>query len=392
MKNFRHPLMENNILKEDNMAVINFLKKNDKLTNGNKVLEFEKRWSKWLGCKYSVFVNSGSSANLISIHYLKYLGFKGEIILPALNWVSDVSSVILCGFTPVFVDINLNNLGACEKEIEKKISKNTVAIFLTHILGFNALSKNLLNLIKKRKIILIEDVCESHGASFKNKKLGNFGLCSNFSFYYAHHMSTIEGGMVSTNDRRMYDVLRMMRSHGMLRESKFKDTKKNIAKCSKLNSDFIFFYPSFNLRSTEINAVYGLNQIKRLDQNIKKRNQNFKLFLKLLNEEKYFTKYNISGVSNYAFTILFQPKYQNLNFREKFEKILNKYHIEFRRGMSGGGNQTLQPYIKYFKNIKIDQKNFTNVNKVHNYGYYIGNYPTLTQKKIKSLCKILNSI
>ena len=217
---FSHKLMYDNFTKSDCDAVVRLFKdKNIILTQSKNVKKFEQTWSKWLGVKYSVFVNSGSSANLLTISILKILYKKGEIILPSLTWVSDINSVIQNGFKPVFVDINPNNLCMDENEIIKKTNKNTLAVFLTHVQGFNGLSSRLISFLKKRNVLLIEDVCESHGATFKNRKLGTFGKISNFSFYYAHHMSTIEGGMVCTNDRKIYEMAKMLRSHGMVREA-----------------------------------------------------------------------------------------------------------------------------------------------------------------------------
>ena len=217
--------MHNNFSKEDINSVIMFLKQNKNviLTQSNKVREFEKKWSKWLGTKYSVFVNSGSSANLITLQALKLIYGEGEIIVPTLTWISDISSVLQNNFKPVFVDINPRTLSMDEDQVIKKINKKTKAVFISHIQGFNGLTSKLINFLKKKGVILIEDVCESHGAKFKNKKLGTYGLASNFSFYYAHHMSTIEGGMVSTNNKKFYETVRILRSHGMLRES---DNKK----------------------------------------------------------------------------------------------------------------------------------------------------------------------
>ena len=193
MKNFLHPLMSNNFEKDDLDSVIKLLKTNDPiLTQSKNVLKFEKSWSKWLGVKYSVFVNSGSSANMISINILNILKGSGEVIVPSLTWSSDISSVIKNKMKPIFVDINLDNLSMNEDQVIKSYNSKTKAIFLSHIQGFNGLSNKLLDFIKKKKIFLIEDVCESHGASFRKKKLGTFGQISNFSFYYAHHMSTIE--------------------------------------------------------------------------------------------------------------------------------------------------------------------------------------------------------
>ena len=385
--------MENNITSEDNKEVIKFLKTNPILTNSKKVLEFEKKWSNWLGVKHSVFVNSGSSANLLSLSYLKTLHQKGEIIVPALTWVSDVTSILYNNFTPVFVDIDLKNLGASFKSIKKKVNSKTIGIFLTHALGFNSLSEDLLKLVKKKNLFLIEDVCEAHGAKFKNKKLGTYGKISNFSFYYAHHMSTVEGGMVCTNDRKIYDVIRIMRSHGMIRESSILSEKKKYYKnYSELNKDFVFAFPGYNLRSTEINAVYGINQLKKLNLNNKKRIKNFQHFLKKLDESKYYCNFQTEGSCNYAFVIIFQKKFRNIKFRNKFEKVLRKNNIEFRRGTAGGGNQARQPYLNFFKGKYIKSKVLKNTDIIHDFGFYIGNYPNLKIQKINRICKILNSI
>ena len=270
--NFKHPLMSNNISSEDLKKVIKFLKtKNPILTQSKNVSLFEKEWSKWLGVKYSVFVNSGSSANLLSMTILKEkFNNGGEILVPALTWISDISSVIQTGFKPVFVDVNQKNLCMDEEQIYKKVNKNTRAVFLTHAQGFNGITNKILKFLKFRSVILIEDVCESHGATFNNKKLGTYGLMSNFSFYYAHHMSTIEGGMISTNNYEIYQKLRIIRAHGMVRESNNDKLKsKYIKKFNDLHKDFIFAYAAYNFRSTEINAIIGRNQLKKLDKKIK---------------------------------------------------------------------------------------------------------------------------
>ena len=181
------PLMSNNITKEDIDVLVDFLVKTDRFTNGPKVREFEEAWSKWLGVKYSVFVNSGSSANFMTMAGISELYGKGEVIVPAITWSSDISSVMVAGHKPIFVDINLENLAMNEDEVLKKINDNTKAVFLSHILGFNGLSNKLITELKKRNILLIEDVCESHGGIHEGKKLGSIGFASNFSFYYAHH-------------------------------------------------------------------------------------------------------------------------------------------------------------------------------------------------------------
>jgi len=389
-----HALMDNNFTKSDMDSVVKLVRKrNIILTQSKKVKEFEKKWSKWVGTKYSVFVNSGSSANFITISALKALNKnknKNEIIVPTLTWVSDINSVIMNGFKPVFVDINLSNLSMNTDQVIKKISKKTLAVFITHAQGFNGLDEKLVSTLKKQKIHLIEDVCESHGATYNKKKLGSYGLISNFSFYYAHHLTTIEGGMACTNDKKIYETLKMLRSHGMIRESGNKQfEKKTIKKNKDLSPKFIFLYPTLNFRNNEIGAVIGINQLKSLDKNNNQRAKNFKLFLELLDGKKYWKNFDLEGNSNYAFPIILQTK--DLKIRDYFEKKLKIANIEFRRGNAGGGNQLRQPYIKSIvKNVNLN--NFKNVEHVHFFGYYIGYYPSLKNQKIVKITNFLNKL
>jgi CDP-4-dehydro-6-deoxyglucose reductase, E1 len=384
------PLMQNNITAKDLNAVVDYIKDENNLilTQSTKVNEFEKKWSEWLGVKHSVFVNSGSSANLITIAAVKEIYGSGEIILPPITWVSDIASVIQNGFVPVFSDISIRTLGMDTQEILKKITPRTKAVFLTHILGYNALTEELLLELKKKDIILIEDVCESHGATFNNKKLGTFGLVSNFSFFYAHHMSTIEGGMVCTNDEKIYQYLRMFRSHGMVREATDISLKNEYnEKYPDLRLDFIFAFPAYNVRSTEINAIIGLNQLKRLDLNNVKRKENFKIFLNNLDPNKYITEFDDTGSCNYAFTLVLRKSDKDL-----CDRVINKLkelNVEFRRGTSGGGNQLRQPYLRKLMGEHEHEK-YPNAEHLHFFGFYIGNYPDLEKEKIIRLCDVLN--
>lgn len=389
MINFSLPLMEDNITKNDIKQLVNFLtqEKIPKLTNGPKVIEFEKKWSEWLGVKYSLMVNSGASANELTMLALKYLYGAGEIIVPPLTWISDVASVLFAGLTPVFCDINLKNLSFDIEELKKCITDKTKAIFITHVLGINALTDELIQICKERNILLIEDVCESHGALHQDKKCGSIGFASNFSFYFAHHMSTIEGGMICTNDERFYEVCRALRSHGMIREMTNEDMKQEIIDANpELNKDFIFLQPSHNFRSTEINAVLGLSQIENLDENNKHRKVNFDYFVKQLDRDTYHVDFEMGGQCNYAFIVIL--KNGSKQARDHLEAKLRLNGIEFRRGLSGGGNQLKQPY---FKDKNIDHSRFPVVNHVHDYSCYIGNYPSLSKEKIDYLISVLNT-
>lgn len=387
---FKWPLMEDNVTRQDLDGLIAFLQGMPRLTQSENVRALEREWSEWLGVKHSVFVNSGASANLITMGALKHLYGGGEVIVPTLTWVSDIASVLQNGFTPVFVDINPRTLCMDEDQVLARLSENTRAVFLTYVQGFNGLTDRLLAELERRGVPLIEDVCESHGATFKGRKLGSFGLASNFSFYFAHHMSTVEGGMVCTNDDAFYDAIRMFRSHGMVREAESADTKARYAKENpELSPDFIFAFPAFNVRSTEINAVLGRSQLKRLDACNQRRRENFALFLSLIDPSKYRTDFDLEGSCNYAFNLVLTRPDEGL--RGRLEAAMRENGIEFRRGSAGGGNQLRQPYLK---GIVPDgaYKNYPEVEHIHFFGYYIGNYPTLSEERVRELCAVLNAI
>ena len=391
MSNFYLPLMSDNIDREDVNAVIDFLSQDQipKLTNGPKVIEFENAWGEWLGTKYNLMVNSGASANELTMLALNYIHGEGEIIVPPLTWISDISSVIFSGMKPVFCDINLKNFSFDIEKLKQVITPNTRAIFLTHVLGVNGLTNELIQLCNENNILLIEDVCESHGTTFKGQKVGTYGFASNFSFYFAHHMSTIEGGMICTNDEKFYQVCRALRSHGMMREMTNNEMKQEIIDANPdLNPDFIFIRPAHNFRSTELNAVIGLSQIKKLDSNNSHRVDNFKYFMERLDSTKYHTDIEMDGQCNYAFIVVLKDG--DFEFRNKVESTLRENGIEFRRGLSGGGNQLRQPWFK--KHFNIDHSQFPNMDHVHHFGWYVGNYPSLEREKIDTLINVLNSL
>ena len=384
------PLMRNNIIKEDLDCLVEFLQQDDPiLTQSENVKAFEREWSKWLGVKHSIFVHSGSAANLVTIAALKQLRGEGEVIVPTLTWVSDVASVLHANLKPVFVDINPQTLGMNISQVLEKLNDQTRAVFLTHVLGYNALEQELLDELNKRNIPLIEDCCEAHGATYKGRRVGSIGWASNFSFYYAHHLSTVEGGMVCTNDDELYESIRIYRSHGMVREASEEITKDHYtSKYPDLNPDFIFAYPAYNVRGTELNAVIGRNQLKRLDENNAIRTRNLNLFLQGLDSTKYQTDFAVEGSSNYAFTLVLRSPDKTL--RNLVENTLRNHKIEFRRGTAGGGNQLRQPYAR--KLFGDEYKNYPFTNHIHFYGWYIGNYPDLEPSQIHKLTELLNAL
>lgn len=375
------PLMHNNITEDDRNELIRFIKTDPILTNGPKVREFEEAWSKWLGVKYSVFVNSGASANLLTMTYLAIEngGEPAEVVVPTLTWVSDIASVIQSGLTPRFVDIDPETLGMHPGQTNAAISDKTHAVFLTHVLGIPTRIRGCPN--------LIEDCCESHGATVDGKKVGTFGRISNFSFYFAHHMTTIEGGMVCTNEEQVYETVRALRSHGMVREMRNKKMKEEIiANFPDVHPSFMFIFPGYNMRSNELSAVLGLNQLKRLDENNEKRKRNFNIFLNELNHRIYRTG-DLLTTGQCAYGLIPILREPDLKLRDKIERLFELCGVEFRRGLSGGGNQLRQPYLK---SVKWDKKDFSEVEHITDFSWYIGNFPDLDHKNIRAICKLLN--
>lgn len=386
--NFNWPLINDNITQNDKEVLASFILNSNKFTNGPKVKEFEQVWSDWLGTKHSVMVNSGASANYISIAIVKELMGVGEVIVPPLGWVSDISSVVQLGMDPVFVDVDLNNLAISVENIKKAITPKTKAVVLVHCLGFNGVSDELIKLCREKNILLIEDCCESHGAKYNDKRVGSFGDISLFSFYFGHHITTIEGGMVCTNSDIIYDLSKLFRSHGMTREASPQVQEHYKQQFPNLNPLFTFAVAGFNMRSTELNAVLGLEQMKRLDYNIDCRINNLNTWLSNLNSDIFYTAFNVEGNSNFALPLILNSP--NKELLKKVCDILNDEKVEYRLGTAGGGNQALQPYLKNTSYNIVGELEVTTY--IHEYSLYIGNHPELNEEQIINLCNKLNNV
>ncbi len=391
---YKWPLINDNITISDRKVLSDFILSNKRLTNGKKVIEFESIWSKWLGTKRSVMVNSGTSGNYISIAIVKELLGIGEVIVPPLGWVSDISSVTQLGMTPVFVDVSMDNLSITSENIKNAITDKTKAIVLVHCLGFNAINEEIIKISKEKNILLIEDCCEAHGATFNGQKVGTFGDISIFSFYFGHHITTVEGGMISMNDEKIYELSKLFRSHGMTREVSNETQEEYKNKYPNLNPLFTFAVAGFNMRSTELNAVLGIEQMNRIDSNVEKRRHNFKLWLDNLDKNKFIVEFNLEGNSNFALPLIMKPNYvDRLPINDDFSgvcDVLNLNGVEYRLGTSGGGNQSLQPYLEKYEYRVVGE--LTNVNYVHSNSLYIGNHTDLNDEQIINLCKMLNNV
>lgn len=378
-------LVKDTISLENINSLIDWLKTNPQLTKGELTKEFEKKWSDWLGVKYSVFMNSGSSANLAMFYSLilsKKLKNK-KIIVPAVSWVTTVSPVIQLGLEPIMCDCDTNNLGLDVDHLKKIIKKEKPScLILVHVLGIPNNMTEIIELCKKHDIIILEDTCEAVGSKFQEKKLGSFGLMSSFSFYYGHHMSTIEGGMVSTNDDEFYEILLSIRSHGWDRD--LPETKKKLLrkkyKVDEFKALYTFYNPGFNLRSTDLQAFLGLEQLRTLDEIIDKRNKNFEYYNKFLNNKIWKpTPPKNSFVSNFAYPII-TKKINSL------VESLNSELIECRPLICGSISEQPFWYERYGK------KKLPNAKKVHKFGLYLPNHQNISVDEIKFICNIINKI
>lgn len=390
---FKWQLINDSITQEDKTALIDHINIDGvRFTQGSKVRQFEKEWSEWLGVKHSVFVNSGASANYIMVSILKEMKGYGEVIVPTLGWVSDISPVVNLGLKPVFVDVSLETFSTDIEKILPLVNENTIGLTLVHCLGFNSISQQIIDLCKDKDIFLIEDCCEAHGATYQEKKVGTLGDVSNFSFYFGHHMTTIEGGMVCTNDDEIYQYAKMFRSHGMTRLDYLQNDelgmnlqKKYESLYPDLNPLFTFAVPGYNMRNQELNAIIGSSQLPRLDYNIQRRIENLKTWVDNLDSEKFFTDYELEGNSNFALPLIILKEDRNRLLRVC--DILKRNEVEYRIGTAGGGNQAKQPYLKKYDFVAGF---LPNSDYIHHYSLYIGNHPEIGKEKIIDLCHKLN--
>ena len=390
---FKWQLINDSITQEDKTALIDHINIDGvRFTQGSKVRQFEREWSEWLGVKHSVFVNSGASANYIMVSIMKEMKGYGEVIVPTLGWVSDISPVVNLGLKPVFVDVSLETFSTDIEKILPLVNENTIGLTLVHCLGFNSISQQIIDLCKDKDIFLIEDCCEAHGATYQEKKVGTLGDVSNFSFYFGHHMTTIEGGMVCTNDDEIYQYAKMFRSHGMTRLDYLQNDelgmnlqKKYESLYPDLNPLFTFAVPGYNMRNQELNAIIGSSQLPRLDYNIQKRVENLKTWVDNLDSEKFFTDYELEGNSNFALPLIILNEDRNRLLRVC--DILKRNEVEYRIGTAGGGNQAKQPYLEKYDFVAGF---LPNSDYIHHYSLYIGNHPEIGKEKIIDLCHKLN--
>jgi len=382
---FNWPLMKDNTTLMDRLNLAKFVLTTNRFTNGSKVKEFEKSWSEWVGSKYSLYVSSGSTANyllLASIKELYNLQDGDKVLVPACTWITNVSPVMQLGLMPIFCDINIDNFSFCEKDLEyiAKIHPDIKLIFVTHLIGYSANNEKYKELFPNA--LIIDDVCESHGCKSPNgMKRGSDSLGATFSFYFGHHISTVEGGMICTNNYELYDLMKIKRSHGLARESTRSEEYYN--KYPNISNQFLFVTDGYNFRNHEMCAVLGLSQLKRLDKIIEKRNKNFNSFIRLIKKypDYFFIPKYYPTCSNFCFPLICKTKELSIKLKKEFEKI----GVEHRPIISG--NLLRQPFLQSCI-ITSNKQNLT-VDLVHDNGIYLGNNHFVGDKELKILSQII---
>lgn len=387
MSDFNWPLMQNTITWSDRIKMTKFILTTDKYTQGKMVSEFEKKWSTWLGVKNSLFVTSGSTANflLVSSVMEKYKIKSGDkVLLPACTWMTNVAPPIQLGLSPIFCDINLEDYSFDSTMVEKiaKDHPDIKLIFITHLLGIPAPSEYLKSLFPNA--IIIDDVCESHGVIGEdNRKVGAANVGSTFSFYFGHHMTTIEGGMVSTNDEELYDLMKMKRSHGMSRNSSNPDHYSSMY--PDIEKSFLFITDGYNFRNTELSAVLGISQLTRLDSYIQRRKINHELFCKIISSRKdiFYPVPDTKNNSSFSFPLICR----NGKIKQKLIQLLKDKKVEYRPIV--GGNLLKQPFIT---RMNVNIPNCPNADIIHENGVYIGNNQFVDESNMELLKDIVLSI
>ena len=390
MKKFKWPLMKETITFLDRLKMIKFVLTANKFTNGEKVKQFEHMWNQWLGSKYSLFVSSGSTANLLLLAAIKEkynLKHGDKVLVPACTWVTNVAPVLQLGFTPIFADIDLATFSFDVEKLKsiKSKHKDIKVIFVTHLLGLDAEVEKIQEVFPDA--LLIEDTCESHGVTDSNGvKRGANSLGATFSFYFGHHMTTVEGGMISTNDKDLYELMKMKRSHGMAREASPENYKKFIKENSHIHPGFLFMTDGYNFRNHEIPAVLGMAQLARLDDMVEIRRRNFRYYIEIIKQhsDKFYIPKTDSTNSSFCFPFICKT-------RELYEQLLKKFDdngIEHRPVVSG--NLLQHPFLKGYK-IQTKGKEH-NVDILQECGIYIGNNHFVNKDDMDLLAKIINEI
>ncbi len=375
---------ENKVKKE----LCDFIEKSSKLSMGVKCKEFEQKFAKWQGRRYAVLYNSGSSANLALLQALLNMNLikKGDNIgFSSITWATNIMPIIQLGLNPIPIDVSLETLNVNSKTLKSELS-NIKLLFITNLLGFSSDLDEIKRLCDENNVILIEDNCESLGSELNQKKLGNFGLASTFSFFVGHHMSTIEGGMVCTDNKELNDMLLITRAHGWTRDASLEKRKELSTKKDDFYEKYTFYYLGYNLRPTEITGFIGLKELEYLDEVNDIRRKNYELFNNYARNNPDFIKLKVghmSYISNFAYPLLCKNK-RIFNF---YKNLFEKHNIEIRPIV--GGSIIEQPFFKDYMKKNNLYFNCPNAKLIHENGFYLPNNPELTDEEKKLICNLI---
>lgn len=357
------------------------------LTKGALTVEFEKQWARWVGTKYAIFCNSGSSANFL-MAYAALLSGKlknKKVVVPSVGWVTTISPFMQLGFKPIMCGADPDNFGLDLAQLEKLLKRHKPAIvIMVQVLGVPGNMEALKRLQKKYKFLLLEDACAALGAEYKGKKVGVFGDMSSFSFFFGHQLSTIEGGMVNTNRKELYDLLLLIRSHGWGKDLDEK-AQRRLTKKYKIedfHQPFTFFVPGMNLRNTEVGAFLGLLQMQKADRVAETRRRNHYLYAKLLKNVTFQKWDKKSSPCSISFGVLAK----NSEHRKTVVRKLVENGIETR--LFSAGNLGLHPF--WFE--KYGKFHHPVSDKVHRCGFFLPNNESLTDKDVEYICGVVNSV
>lgn len=367
----------------------------EKFTMGEQVSKFETMFAEYIGAKHAVMVNSGSSANLLALAALtnhkcsNRLQPGDEVLVPVLCWSTSVFPIVQCNLTPVFVDVDSDTLNINIEDLERKITNKTKAIMLVHVLGNCTNMNKLMELVKKRNLILIEDTCESLGTTYKDKYLGTFGSIGAYSFYYSHHITTMEGGMVVTDDDEYYELVKCLRAHGWSRNLIDKDRIQE--EHPDVDPRFTFVNLGYNVRPMEIQAAMGVGQLRKLEAKNNCRKNNYRRIRYLIEKDsrgKFLSFPNESEGADVAWfgVTLFVDDSVSLN---KYLDYLTQAGVENRPIITG--NMARQPVIKdLYPHLR--PSDFPGAEVCHLKGLFIGlSSNPMSQSSVEELVNILLS-
>ncbi len=385
MKPIKYFLAEDTIDNKDIDALVEWLKKYPRLTKGPLTPQFEKKWSDWLGRKYSVFNNSGSSANLLMYYALLLSGRakNKKIIVPSVGWVTTIAPAIQLGFEPIMCEADKDTFGLDLDHLEKLLKEHDPGtVIMVQVLGVPHKMDELAKLKEKYGFILLEDACAAMGASYKGKHVGTFGDMSSFSFYFGHQISTIEGGAVSTDDKQFNDLLLMIRSHGW---GKDLDPATHRALLDKYQIDdfhapFVFYEPGFNLRATDLQAFIGMRQVDKMEWLIEHRGANHALYTKLLGHRFVSQKPPEGSV---ICSIHFGMLAKDGEERKKIVKALEENGVETR--IFSAGNLGLHPF--WFN--RYGKFSAPMADRIHYNGLFLPNHPSLKEEDIRFIADVV---